>query len=388
MSTDLDRALGWLAKRNSARTDAIAAHLQMPADSVDKLLQPAVESGYLVACQVLRPGKADVFDYRISLAASGAVKPMSFGDFSIIARPRIAPTPLKQPQAARRKIAPPAPNTEPVMAKEKITRHQVLAAIVAAGKDGISRKALAEQFSSSESNMDMHISALNRQQPPVLFKPERGHLVAIEFKDAAQSITKADPADKLNQASWQVVLAHLQALGAGVAAIPSAIAQATGCTEESTRQVLLGMFAGMKCDRIKLPDGDFSYFVGDKVPAETPAVTKGHPDAVALITTTAEAPAAGPAMSEAEIADFVNNLEPEPDTWPNTAPEDARPAFELTAPAGFDEIVMTDADATEMAVWSNGALTIDDGAVTVQLSAQVTRKLRNYLGFFQDEPAC
>jgi hypothetical protein len=375
MTTALDRALAWTAKRSSARADAIAAHLQMSAEMVDKLLQPAVESGYLVACQVQRPGKAPVMEYRVSLAAIGATKPMAFGEYQVIARPRGAPTPLKQPQAARRQIAPPAPNMEPVMAKEKITRQQVLAAIVAAGKDGISRKALAEQFSSPESNMDMHISALNRQQPPVLFKPERGHLVAIEFQDVDNPSTQ-----KL--ATWQVVFNWLSKNDPGSAAMPAAIAAGIDCTEESTRKVLLGMFAGMKCDRIKTPDGDFAYFIG-----EAPAIAKSTPETVALLTTASQ-PIAGPAMSETEIADFVNNLEPEPDTWPNAAPADSRPAFELTAPAGFDEIVMTDAEATEMAIWSNGALTIDDGAVTVQLSAQVARKLRNYLGLFEGSATC
>ena len=56
-------------------------------------------------------------------------------------------------------------------------------------------------------------------------------------------------------------------------------------------------------------------------------------------------------------------------------------------PAGFDEITFHRAAATDFAVWSNGAMTIDDGQTSVNLSAQVAVKLRRFLGLFQEEAA-
>lgn len=464
MTNDLDRALEMIAKRRFARSDDIAHSLQLAPETVCSLLQPAVESGYLVACKVIRPGKPDAFDYRIAESASGAAQPMSFADFTITARPKAAAKPLKQHQAVRRPTASPVQPSEPIMAKQMITRQQVIAAITAAGKDGISRSDLAAQFHVPVSNIDFHITALIRLQPPVIFKPTKGVVTAIEFKDAAPARivqTYKDGTRKLS--TWPIVLEWLAAAPEGTAGTVAAIAQATGCTEDSTNKVLLGLYTGMKCERIRLPDGDFAYYVGelaadtaagvaggceasDPAPGEdavaphrdsaqsmahggaavgvsdqppVPALTPSSPDAVALITTTADQPFAGPSMTEAEVANFANLLEPEADTWPPRAPaypeasarqggwpfrrlanDEASPNtnaqaadehaenLDVTAPGGFDEVVFADAAMTEMAVWSNGALTIDDGATTVQLSVDVTRKLRNYLGLFQESAPC
>lgn len=402
MELDLDRVLASIAKQKTARSDVLAAQLKLAPEALAAMLQPAVESGYLIACAVIRPGKPDAVDYRVSEAASGAAKPMSFGDFRIVGRPKGTPIPLKQIQPARRQIAPPAISTEPVMAKDKLTRQQVLAAIVAAGKTGIYRKTLIEQFGVPEANIDMHVTALSRQSPPVIYKPERGLLCAIEFESAPPARTVvATAAGTSMAATWQRVMHYLEDRPVGTATMPAAIAQAIGCTEESTRKVLLGLFAGMKIDRTKVGN-DFAYFVGERelqMVAACPAIDQESgggaqvesAPASAVISTQAE-PLASPSMSEQQVADFVNNLEPEPDTWPNKAPvqqEAELPrAQTTTAPTGFDEVVFTDAAMTEMAVWSNGALTIDDGATTVQLSVDVTRKLRNYLGLFEGSATC
>lgn len=406
MELDLDRVLASIAKQKTARSDVLAAQLKLAPEALAAMLQPAVESGYLIACAVIRPGKPDAVDYRVSEAASGAAKPMSFGDFRIVGRPKGTPIPLKQIQPARRQIAPPAISTEPVMAKDKLTRQQVLAAIVAAGKTGIHRKTLIEQFGVPEANIDMHVTALSRQSPPVIYKPERGLLCAIEFESAPPARTVvATAAGTSMAATWQRVMHYLEDRPVGTATMPTAIAQGIGCTEESTRKVLLGLFAGMKIDRIKIRD-DFAYFVGeapgegeDAAARPAPDQESGdgealaqEPEPVAALISTPATPLASALMSEQDVANFMNNLEPKPDTWPNKAPaqlsaELAR-AQTATAPTGFDEVVFTDAAMTEMAVWSNGALTIDDGATTVQLSVDVTRKLRNYLGLFEGSATC
>lgn len=400
MTNDLDRALEMIAKRRFARSDDIANSLQLAPETVCSLLQPAVESGYLVACKVIRPGKPDAFDYRIAESASGAAQPMSFADFTITARPKAAAKPLKQHQAVRRPTASPVQPSEPIMAKQMITRQQVMAAITSAGKDGISRSDLAAQFHVPVSNIDMHITTLHRLQPPVIFKPTKGVVTAIEFKDA--------PPERIIQT-------------VGELAADTAAGVAGGC-EASDPAPGEDAVAPHRDSAQSMAHGGAAVGVSDQPPVS--ALTPSSPDAVALITTTADQPFAGPSMTEAEVANFANLLEPEADTWPPRAPADPRPphgkggleAFawpfrawandeappntnaqaadehaenlDVTAPGGFDEVVFADAAMTEMAVWSNGALTIDDGATTVQLSAEVTRKLRNYLGLFQESAPC
>lgn len=66
-----------------------------------------------------------------------------------------------------------------------VTRQNVLAAIVAAGPAGITRRALISRFNVGESCIDNHISLLNKALPPVIYKPEPGRCVAIEYKLAA-----------------------------------------------------------------------------------------------------------------------------------------------------------------------------------------------------------
>lgn len=75
----------------------------------------------------------------------------------------------------------------------KLTRQQVLAAIVAAGPAGMSRAALIEKFAHlvSVQAIEMHMSALYRQQPPVVFKPKAGVMVALEFKTDAPAVEPA-----------------------------------------------------------------------------------------------------------------------------------------------------------------------------------------------------
>lgn len=123
--------------------------------------------GNFYATEMVRKGLAEIVgdEYRITPAGRAAC-------------------PFRNPLAA-------APAIEPekfTMPKgeTKLTRQQVLAAIVEAGAAGISRAALVEKFAHrvERNAVDMHITAINRVLPPVIFKPSHGHLVAIEFVDA------------------------------------------------------------------------------------------------------------------------------------------------------------------------------------------------------------
>lgn len=68
-----------------------------------------------------------------------------------------------------------------------VSRQQVLAAIVAAGPAGMMRKALIKQLDTTDHCIDNHIMLLNRQEPPVIFKPEPGRCVAIAYKPVSNS---------------------------------------------------------------------------------------------------------------------------------------------------------------------------------------------------------
>lgn len=98
-----------------------------------------------------------------------------------------AACPFRNPQAAT--AAAPEIFTMP-KGEARLTHQQVLAAIRAAGPDGLGRAELVAEFShlASEQSVDMHLVALGRAQPAVVFKPMRGQFVAIEHRGADAEI--------------------------------------------------------------------------------------------------------------------------------------------------------------------------------------------------------
>lgn len=126
--------------------------------------------------------------YAVDMQREGLVE--SVGDEYRITEAGRAACPFRNPLAATAA----APETF-IMPKgeTKLTRQQVLAAIVAAGPAGMSRAALIEKFAHlvSVQSIEMHMSALYRQKPPVVFKPKPGVLVAVEFMTYAPA---AEPA--------------------------------------------------------------------------------------------------------------------------------------------------------------------------------------------------
>lgn len=87
--------------------------------------------------------------------------------------------PFRNPLAAA--VTAPA-KQEINMPKENIvTRQEVLAAIVAAGPAGTTCKRLIEQFNCGEQVIYNHVSLLGKAAIPVIFKPEKGRIVAIKF---------------------------------------------------------------------------------------------------------------------------------------------------------------------------------------------------------------
>lgn len=95
-----------------------------------------------------------------------------------------AACPFRNPLAGK-PVTPPEVFSMP-HGKQEITRQQVHAAIKAAGRDGIHRKALIKHFDCPESTMDNHLMWLNRAVPPVIFKPAKGVVCDIAFTNETQ----------------------------------------------------------------------------------------------------------------------------------------------------------------------------------------------------------
>ncbi len=105
------------------------------------------------------------------------------GDVYTLTEAGRAACPSRNPLAAKPAI--PEVFTMP-KGETKLTRQQVLAAIVEAGAAGISRAALVEKFAHrvERNAVDNHIANLNSALPPVIYKPHHGHLVDIKLASA------------------------------------------------------------------------------------------------------------------------------------------------------------------------------------------------------------
>lgn len=406
MKQDLDRALAFITKKGCVRTDAVAAHLNIGGAETDALLQPAVESGQLVTCRILRPGKPDAFDYRLSEAVSAGAKPPAFVTaFRIInnlriRRPLLAPPP-RTPE--NRPIEPPKKEFPMSKTKHSITAQQVVDAIRAAGAAGINRKDLAKQLGASTGSIDVHICSMMKRSPVPIFKPAPGVFVAIEHR-----VTRSEPpadqtgalpkAKRLAHASREQIMEHLASLN-GDATTSNALAEKIGCDHESVKAVLLGLYSGLKVDRKALAEG-YAWFIPQPIEAkgifvaDDPAQeTRFDPEPAACDQQTAE--------SETQPALTVTH-ESQIDMTPG-AEERLAPGGELSVPSkaqvgaleavikdlgGFPEdIVLDDADSVEFAVYSSGGLDIycEDCAITLQ--KPVLAKLRAFLGLFREETA-
>ena len=106
-----------------------------------------------------------------------------------------AACPFRNPLAAKAAVQPEVF----IMPKGEthVTRQQVLAVILAGGAAGATRKQLIEKFAgrASEQGVEMHMSALHRQKPAVVFKPKAGVLVGIQFANATPSEPAPAPAE-------------------------------------------------------------------------------------------------------------------------------------------------------------------------------------------------
>jgi len=76
------------------------------------------------------------------------------------------------------------PEKSTMQCKTTVSNTDMLAAIKAAGPAGTTAKALIAHFGCSETIVYNHIMRFSRAQPPVIFKPRHGIVVAIEYQTA------------------------------------------------------------------------------------------------------------------------------------------------------------------------------------------------------------
>ena len=141
-------------------------------------------SGALAAAEAVeRWGKAGAVTlemYRLAHAGEWVVK--AGAEYRITPAGRAA-CPFRNPLAAKPAVQ---EVFEMPQGRTRVTRQQVLAAIVAAGPSGMTRRELIEKFDglAAEGAIEMHMSSLNRARPPLVYKPRRGLLIDIRLKPA------------------------------------------------------------------------------------------------------------------------------------------------------------------------------------------------------------
>lgn len=283
-----------------------------------------------------------------------------------------AACPLRNPLAAPGNVRPAIYVPETDMSRNNcITRQQVLAAIVEAGAAGCSPKSLIERFECSDQVIYNHVLSLDKKKPPVIFKPERGRIVASQFNglQPPRKIVQS-AAGSATHATRETVLAWLEDQPEGNSAVPAAVAQGIGCTEDSTRAVLAGLYAGLKVDRQKIGN-DFAYFVGQ------------------LQAETATPEASAPAIAEQAVESAPQEAPVAPTEQPAAIPsqqlvDEIADMLRTTAPAVVEDVMLDDPEQVEFAIFSSGGLDIYCAETTVTLNKAVLGKLRAFLGLFQE----
>ncbi len=125
-------------------------------------------------------GAATLAMHRLAHAGEWVVK--AGAEYRITPAGRAA-CPFRNPLAAKPAVQ---EVFEMPQGRTRVTRQQVLAAIVAAGPSGMTRRELIEKFDglAAEGAIEMHMSSLNRAQPPLVYKPRPGLLIDIRLKPA------------------------------------------------------------------------------------------------------------------------------------------------------------------------------------------------------------
>lgn len=283
-----------------------------------------------------------------------------------------------------------------------ITRQQVLAAIVEAGVAGTTPKALIERFDCADQVIYNHVLSLTKQNPPAIFKPEKGRLVAIHFNgQVPPRKVVVTAAGKSMHATREAVLAFMEGKPSMT---PATIADGIGCHEESTRAVLAGLYAGLKIDRAHDADlDDYRYIIG------TPAtVTQAAPLACGEKTAETETqPALKSADETQACVQETQAVEPEvilpggelalvgsPIAAELSAALAEATQAEMTKPGPVADrrmpaiIPIEHEEDFEIGIFSDSTMTLvwEDGinAATIEFCPEAVKKLRRFLGLFAE----
>lgn len=317
-----------------------------------KRTNPAGDANRAMVLQALRAGPMTAMQmderwnfgsgYAYELKRAGLVEIVA-DEFRITTAGRAA-CPFRNPQAAA--AAAPEIFTMP-KGEARLTRQQVLEAIRAAGPDGLGRAELVAEFShlASEQSVDMHLVALGRAQPAVVFKPMRGQFVAIEHQGAGACVQDSAKSDTQ-----------------------------TTLTATDETQAEFAPVAG------ETPQpGEVSGPVGTDIHGISLAVE--HHEAADLSTEHLE-------QQMAQIGDLLPHL-----GWlevkllpggvgePPEKYSDRLPSFVPVV----EDIRISDPETVEFCIYSSGGLDIfSDDAPPITLDKSVLAKLRGFLGLFQE----
>lgn len=282
--------------------------------------------------------------YAYELKRAGLVEIVA-DEFRITPAGRAA-CPFRNPQAAS--AAAPEIFTMP-KGEARLTRQQVLEAIRAAGPDGLGRAELVAEFShlASEQSVDMHLVALGRAQPAVVFKPMRGQFVAIEHQGTGacvQDSAKSDTQTALTATD------ETQAEFAPVAGEPPQPGEVSGPVGTDIHGISLAVdhheAADLSTEHLEQQMAQ----IGDLLPhlgeLEKPKMTAGG---------------------------YVPLGEKYSDRLPTFIPV-------------VEDIRISDPETVEFCIYSSGGLDIfSDDAPPITLDRAVLAKLRGFLGLFQGE---
>lgn len=314
----------------------------------------------------------------------------------------LAACPLRNPLAARNAV--PATSSEDESMNK--TPQQVFDVIAAAGSSGVKVPEIAARFGMPSADKSIRNALYRLKSTGQVETPEHGlYVIAsqgvkLTRSGEASPASNKEPARKVVEkasgkemhATREAVMAWLEKQPTDVGAMPVAVAQGIGCTEDSTRAVLSGLFAGLKVNRQKIGN-DWAYFI-DQPRTETKAT---------------EACGEQTAKSSPQ-ADLTATDEPQPAVVANTIPE-SHPRSEIVLPGGdlaipekglgdivrelvrepmpvmpaiVEDIILDSPDNTEFAIFSSGGLDIYCAETTVTLNKAVLGKLRSFLGLFQE----
>lgn len=201
----LDAILTHIGKSVSIRSDALAKKFGGTPAEIDVQLAGAVQSRQLVACKIIKPGKPDVHEYRLSEASSDAAGGYDYAKFSISPRAAealrsIPKAPPRTPTNQNFSTVAAKPAMETTMPKEftVITRDEFLALI--ASKPSMARADLIKHYSGRIKAVDQHLWHLGKATPPLIESAARGqyrvtdagrkHLVELAGKPKAGPVEK------------------------------------------------------------------------------------------------------------------------------------------------------------------------------------------------------